>query len=118
MSDGSVAVSHLQFADDTMIFCEADVRQIGYLRCILHCFEVVSGLRINLAKSEIFQVGEVRDLENLAWVLGYKIDTLPSSYLGMPLERSFKSKEVWNLVIEKISGRLEMWKALFLSKGS
>lgn len=66
VGDGSVLVSHLQFADDTMIFYEVDVRQIGYLRCILRYFEVVSSLNINLAKSEIFQVEYVRDLENLA----------------------------------------------------
>lgn len=50
-------VSHLQFADDTMIFCDADATQLGYLICILSCFEIVSGLKINLAKSALFQVG-------------------------------------------------------------
>lgn len=54
VGDEGVTVSHLQFANDTMIFCEADICQIGFLRCILRCFELVSGLKINLAKSEIF----------------------------------------------------------------
>lgn len=45
-----VTIFHLQFADDTMIFCDAVMRQMGYLRCILKCFEVVSGLKINLQR--------------------------------------------------------------------
>lgn len=66
MGDGGTSVSLLQFVDDTMIFYDVDICQIGYLRCILRCFEVVSGLNINLAKSEISLVGEVRNIENLA----------------------------------------------------
>lgn len=57
-----VMVSHLQFADDTMICCDADVRQIWYVRCILKCLVVVLGLKINLAKSEIFQVEKDCDI--------------------------------------------------------
>lgn len=101
-----VTVSHLQFADDTMIFCNAYICQIGYLRCILRCFEMVSGLTINFAKSEMFQIGEVREIEDLACVLGCKIGTLPS-YLGMPLGANFKSNVVWKKMIERFIGRLD-----------
>lgn len=87
------------------------------LRCILCCFEAVSGPKINLAKSELFQIGEVPNLEGLAWILGWKIGVLPSIYLGMPLGARFKSKEVWRLVIDRISARLGSWGAALLSKG-
>lgn len=45
---------------------------MGFLRCILFCFEAVSGLNINLAKSESFQVGDVPNIESLVWILGCK----------------------------------------------
>lgn len=85
---------HLRFADDTMIFCDADEYQLGMLRCIQCCFETVSGLKINLAKSELFQIGEVPNLEGLTWILGCKIGVLPLTYLGVPLGVWFKFKEV------------------------
>ena len=40
----SLAVSHLPFADDTLIFCEADLDQILILHMILIWFKVVSHL--------------------------------------------------------------------------
>lgn len=49
-----------------MIFCDADEIQLGYLRCILACFEAVSGLKINLAKSVMFQISEVPNIRDLA----------------------------------------------------
>lgn len=111
IENGRCRVSHLQFADDTMIFCDADIGQIGYLRCILNCFEVVSGMHVNMAKSELFQVGEGCDVESLAWILGCKIGVLPTTYLGLPLGAPYKSKAMWDLVINRISSLLDSWKA-------
>uniref|UniRef100_A0A2N9HVS3 Uncharacterized protein n=1 Tax=Fagus sylvatica TaxID=28930 RepID=A0A2N9HVS3_FAGSY len=42
----------------------------------------VSGLRINLGKSEIVPVGPVLDVEDLAHVLGGRTASLPMKYLG------------------------------------
>ena len=52
-------VVHLLFADDTIVFCEAKKEYLTNLSWILFWFEAASGLRINLAKSEIIPVGEV-----------------------------------------------------------
>ena len=47
----SMMVSHLLFADDTLIFCDAEPSHIANLRVILSRFEEVSRLDINLGKS-------------------------------------------------------------------
>ena len=49
----SLVVSHFLFADDTLIFCGADLDQVLFLRMILIWFEAVSGLKINLNKLRV-----------------------------------------------------------------
>ena len=84
---------------------------------ILIWFEVVSGLKINLGKSELVLVGMVDNLDLLLIVLGCKQGTLPMKYLGLPLGAKFKDKAIWNPILEKIERRLAGWKHLYLSKG-
>lgn len=66
LGQGEVMVSHLQFVDDTIIFYDNSQRQIRLLRCVVRCFEVVSGLRLNLGKSSLIAIGEVPNLDKLA----------------------------------------------------
>lgn len=38
-------VSHILNADDTLLFCNADATEVGYLRCTLLCFEAFRALK-------------------------------------------------------------------------
>ncbi|RVW24487.1 putative ribonuclease H protein [Vitis vinifera] len=78
-------VSHLLFADDTLIFCDAEADQLHYLSWTFMWFEAISGLKVNLSKTEAIPVGEGIPMDTLASVLGCKIGSLPTSYLGLPL---------------------------------
>ena len=80
-------------------------------------FEAISGLRINLNKSEILPVGRVENLEVLALEAGCKVGRLPSSYLGLPLGAHHKSVVIWDGMEERFRRRLAMWKRQFISKG-
>lgn len=51
------SVSHLQFADDTIIFFEAFEEQVKNVKAIMLCFEAVFGLKVNFFKSELIGVG-------------------------------------------------------------
>lgn len=42
-----IEITHIFFADDTLIFCQPDVNTLLMLRCIILCFQAVSGLKIN-----------------------------------------------------------------------
>ncbi|RVW42681.1 LINE-1 reverse transcriptase-like [Vitis vinifera] len=70
-------VSHLLFADDTIIFCEARKEQLTALSWILAWFEASSGLRINLAKSVLIPVGEVEEIEEMTVELGCRVGACP-----------------------------------------
>ncbi|KAI9187301.1 hypothetical protein LWI28_026562 [Acer negundo] len=52
-----VNITHLQFADDTIVFIDPSLSSLLTLKRILRCFELVSGLRINFHKSCIVRVG-------------------------------------------------------------
>ncbi|RVX02510.1 LINE-1 reverse transcriptase-like [Vitis vinifera] len=67
-----ILISHLLFADDTLVFCEESQDQLTYLSWLLMWFEACSGLKVNLEKSELIPVGRVNDIEDLALELGCK----------------------------------------------
>ena len=108
-SGPSLNISHLFFADDTIIFCEARKDHLIYLGWILFWFEAASGLRINLAKSEVIPVGEVVEVEELAVELGCRVGTLPSQYLGLPLGAPNRAPYIWDGVEERVRRRLALW---------
>lgn len=111
IGNGEVKVSHLQFVDDTIIFCDNSQRQFRMLRCMMRCFEVVSGLRLNLGKSVLIAVGEVPKLDQLAADLNCRQGKLPSTYLGHPLGATYKQNEMWVPLVERMRKRLNGWKA-------
>uniref|UniRef100_A0A0V0IVQ8 Putative ovule protein n=1 Tax=Solanum chacoense TaxID=4108 RepID=A0A0V0IVQ8_SOLCH len=112
-----VSISHLQYADDTLVFCDAESEQLKHLRVIFIMFEAISGLHINWVKSFIYPVNEVPQISLLANILGGKIGELPTTYLGMPLGAKSKSLSIWNFVVEKCERKLVNWKSQYLSSG-
>ena len=106
----SLVVSHLLFADNTLIFCDANLDQNLILRMVLIWFEATSGLKINLGKSKLVPMGAVHNIELLVNVLSCKQGTLAIKYLGLPLGAKFKDKKIWNLILEMVERRLAVWK--------
>ena len=49
--------------------------------------------------------------------MGCCIGSLSMSYLGMLLGANFKSKAIWNSILEKMEHKLAGWKSLYLSRG-
>ena len=114
---GEIVVSHLLYADDTIIFCEANPEQLMYLRWILMWFEAFSGLKINLNKSEIIPLGRVDNMEVLAAELGCGVGSLPTKYLGLPLGAPHRAVGVWDSIEERFKNKLSSWKRQYISKG-
>ena len=110
-------ISHLLFADDTLIFCGTDPIQLWHLQGVFIWFQAISGLKINLSKSELVPIGHVPNVTELASILGCRVSAFPLTYLGLPLVATFKRKTIWNSVVERMEKRLAGWKKLYLSKG-
>ena len=93
--EGAVfSISHLFYADDTIIFCEAKEDQLLYLSWVLLWFEASSGLKINLDKSELIPIGAVENLDALAAELGCRT--------RLPLGAAHKSMAIWDSIEEKM----------------
>ena len=116
-TSGGLHISHLLFANDTILFCDASEEQLLHIHMVLIFFEAITGLKINVGKSEIVPVGEVGNLDALALILCCKVGCLPMSYLDMPLGAHYKDSSIWNPIIEWMEKRLAGWKQLYLSKG-
>lgn len=54
---GNATFSHLLFANDTLIFCNARPSQLRYLRSLFLLFEAASSLKVNLAKVKFNSCG-------------------------------------------------------------
>ncbi|KAL6345582.1 hypothetical protein AAG906_017312 [Vitis piasezkii] len=86
--------------------------------------DAASGLRINLAKSEIIPVGEVVEMEELAVELGCRVGSLPSQYLDKDkgglglrklamLNKALLDKWIWRYACDKDN----LWKQVIKAYG-
>jgi hypothetical protein len=48
------SLTHLQYADDMVLFLDLDDKSIATMKFLLFCYEAISGLKIKFQKSEIF----------------------------------------------------------------
>ena len=111
-------VSLLQFADDTIFFSKVSLDHFQNLKIILLVFGQVSGLKIHLEKTTISGINTRQELlSSLALVLDCRVSERHLSYLGLPLGGNPKTIGFWDLVVERVSKRLDEWKKDYLSLG-
>ncbi|KAL9675464.1 hypothetical protein QQ045_003666 [Rhodiola kirilowii] len=103
-------LTHLQFADDTVLFYRADAMEFQNLRAILIAFEGCSGLKINFDKSLCFGIGlKVEEVSEYAKVFRCPLGGFPMKYLGMQSEG-----KIWEF---KLIGTIKTGKATRILQG-
>ena len=79
-------MSHLQFADDTLLIGKKSWANVRALRAGLVLFEAMSGLKVNFHKSSLVGVNITASwISEAASVLGCKVGKVPFLYLGLPI---------------------------------
>ncbi|KAB2626048.1 hypothetical protein D8674_017708 [Pyrus ussuriensis x Pyrus communis] len=79
-------ISHLFFADDTLLFLRADMKNCRNLRHMLDNFCVASGQKVNLEKSSVYFGANVPKVnaDQMGNALGMTVVINPGTYLGVP----------------------------------
>ncbi|GJW49120.1 reverse transcriptase domain, reverse transcriptase zinc-binding domain protein [Tanacetum coccineum] len=112
------SISHLQYADDTLVFGEWNSVNAKNLMRILECVQQASGLKINNNKSKLYGIGVSN--QEVVWManrMGCLSGRMPFMYLGIPIGLNMKNIDSWNGIVEKFKTKLSHWKARSMSCG-
>ncbi|GLU05332.1 hypothetical protein SLE2022_224360 [Rubroshorea leprosula] len=113
----SPAISHLLFADDSLIFCRATLDVVSHLQTILQIYGDIIGQRVNFSKSAaIFSPNtpvEIR--ESICNRLGIQREADVSKYLGLPTSWGRSKRDSLKYVVDKVQKKLTHWKRNLLS---
>lgn len=111
-------ISHIQYADDTIIMVDGSEKSIRNLKLILYCFEWLSGLKINFHKSEVYVFGyPQQEKERMANMLNCVLGRLPLRYLGIPVSDHHLDMGAFNPILQKMTKRLDPWKGRHITSG-
>ena len=111
-------ISHLFFANDTLIFCRAEMGDLLELQDILNLYEKASGQQINRGKTTIFfskavLVENKVELSNFMRVSEVKEY---EKYLGLPAVVERNKRASLNYIKERVWNKLQGWKEQLLSQ--
>lgn len=105
-------LTHLQYADDVILFIKNDDKSISGIKRVLNCFELLSGLKINFHKSSLYGFDE--DMERIhLWAsqLGCFVGSKDLKYLGSVIGPSPGRLEYWKPLCHKFHSKLQNWDA-------
>lgn len=112
----SLSISHLFYADDAVFVGKWSEANILNLMRILHCFNLTSGLKINLEKTNLFGVGsQSQEVVDMADKIGCKGGAFPFKFLGIPVGSSPSRINFWQPLVDKFHNKLSTWKSISLS---
>ncbi|CAI0395299.1 unnamed protein product [Linum tenue] len=107
-----MAMSHLCFADNLLIFAEGSGQAINSVKQIMQSFYMLSGLRCNPSTCEIYFGGESwKYKQNVIDLTGFKEGALLVRCLGLPLHSGKLTGKEYDVLIGKITKKIKSWRS-------
>ena len=116
--NGPNKISQLFFADDSLLFCRAQLGDVKTIQEILDKYEKASGQQINKQKTTLFfSKSASLDAKNqIKAFLGLPEIRAYEKYLGLPAVIEKNKRESLNYIKERVWGKLQGWKEKILSQ--
>ncbi|GMI84759.1 hypothetical protein HRI_002145200 [Hibiscus trionum] len=116
---GALLISHLLFANDSIIFREATAEGAAQLKDLLDMYSRCSGHCIKFSKSSVYFSSNVIDANenDVCRVLAVQMQTCLDKYLGLPSMVGRNKKRSLTFMAEKCSKSLSTWSPRLLSMG-
>ncbi|XP_071939954.1 uncharacterized protein [Coffea arabica] len=115
----SLVISHLFFADDSLLCCKATGREALKVKSILTKYGNASGQVVNYEKSALFFSKNTKERmkHEISEGLDNMKEAVNGTYLGLPMAIGRSKAQVFGFVKNKISSKLQGWKQRLLSEG-
>lgn len=86
MARGAPPISHLFFADDSVLFARADIQSIVSLKGAIKLYEATLGLMVNFQKSSLCFSQNVEStlIQNIKAIFEVQSATRHTKYLDLP----------------------------------
>lgn len=110
-------LSHIRFADDTILFIDKSWRSCKGIKVVLLLFELFSGLKINFNKSSLFASKGAKQLQcKFADYIGCPAKDWPLNYPGHDISPVRRNRRLWAPLVNKFKLKLSHWKGRSLNK--
>ncbi|XP_031116517.1 uncharacterized protein LOC116020174 [Ipomoea triloba] len=115
---GAPGISHLFFADDSLLFFKATLQEAESVKSCLVKYERLSGQSVNFGKSCIvFSRNTMEPLRNsVAAVFNVQQSGNVGRYLGLPMGVGRNKREIFSYIEAKLQHRLGGWNKKVLSR--
>ncbi|KAH9680916.1 reverse transcriptase domain-containing protein [Citrus sinensis] len=112
-------ISHLLFADDSLVFTRASVTDCQNLKRIFDCYSAASGQLFNLDKSSMFLSGNIQagQAATIKDIFQLNIVSRHEKYLGLPSMIGRKRSSFFTDIKLKIHNKVSNWQHKFFSVG-
>jgi hypothetical protein len=112
-------VSHLLFADDSLILMNADRKNALKLKDILDRYCASSGQKLSESKSSIYFSPNtiVEERAEVCQILNIMTESLNDKYLGLPAMVGIDKSECFRHLVDRVLARISGWKERLLSLG-